>query len=58
MEQVGLSRAEAAGILEMRRLLAALRKDGYEHGQFVWVWQGRKLHRVRLIDYSKLVNVE
>jgi len=43
MEMVSLSEDEKAGLIEARRLLAALRKHGREHSRIEWMWQGNKL---------------
>lgn len=55
---IGLSRAEAAGVIEMRRLLAALRKDGTEHALVQWRWHGGELHSLKVVDYTVLVGAK
>ena len=42
-EALPISRAERLGLIEARRLLAALRKHGNEHARIEWVWHGEKL---------------
>ena len=42
-ETIPISRAERSGLIEARRLLAALRKRGDEHARIEWVWHGAKL---------------
>ena len=45
-EILPLSREELTGLVEMRRLLAALRRRGDEHCDILWVWRGPELQRL------------
>ena len=53
-EPVGLSREEMRGLLEMRRLLEALKRRGDEHAWVRWCWKGDSLIAVEL-DYKVLM---
>lgn len=55
---VPLSPAEVAGLVEQRRLLAALRKRGDERCDILWNWQGDKLKRIIIKDYSILIEAD
>jgi len=57
-EILPLSREELAGLVEMRRLLAALRRRGDEHCMIQWMWHGTRLVQLKVVDYSILVNTE
>jgi len=57
-EILPLSREELAGLVEMRRLLAALRRRGDEHCSIMWMWQGPKLQRIIIKDYGVLIEVD
>lgn len=57
-EIIPLSREERAGLVEMRRLLAALRRRGDEHCDILWTWHGAKLKRLMIKEFSVLVEAE
>ena len=54
-EILPLSREEKAGLVEMRRLLVALRRRGNEHCLIQWMWHGPRLMQLKVVDYSVLV---
>ena len=54
MNDFPLSSQEKAGIIEMRRRLAANRKRGDEHVDVTWTWHGEKLKRL-IVNTSVLM---
>jgi hypothetical protein len=50
-----LSAQEKAGIIEMRRRLAAMLKRGDEHVDVTWTWHGEKLKRL-IVNASVLID--
>jgi len=54
-EILPLSKSEIVGLLEMRRLKAALVRRGDEHLLIAWRWHGKKLHSLKILDHSVLM---
>lgn len=57
MDVVPLSGAEKAGLVEMRRLKAALKRRD-DRLMVAWLWHGEKLKLLKVLDYSVLIDAE
>lgn len=57
-ETLPISKAERAGLVEMRQLRRDNQKRGDEHILLAWMWHGRTLKAVKIMDFSRLINVE